>query len=85
MDIVVLILAAIFFFTVAVLFRSNEALDRVGEVEKEVAEIEKGLPLEAAQEPVPPAQDIPLAADAFQPQAGIPDAPFPKPEDVHMN
>jgi cytochrome c-type biogenesis protein CcmH/NrfG len=40
MDIFVLIVAAIFFFAVATLFRSNEAINRVKDVEKELGVIE---------------------------------------------
>jgi hypothetical protein len=39
----ILILIGIFAFAIAILFRSNEALDRVGEVEKEVKTIEEEL------------------------------------------
>jgi hypothetical protein len=39
----ILILIGIFAFVVAILFRSNEALDRVGEVEKEVKVIEEEI------------------------------------------
>lgn len=40
MDIFVLIVAAIFFFAVATLFRSNEAIDRVKGVEQEIGVLE---------------------------------------------
>jgi hypothetical protein len=40
MDIFILIVAAIFIFAVATLFRSNEALDRVKGVEKELDVLE---------------------------------------------
>jgi hypothetical protein len=88
MDIVVLILAAIFFFVVAVLFRSNEALDRVGEVEKEVALIEKDMPQEEEKHADAPkqaeaAQEVNPTTVPVTPKAG--DPAFPNPENVHMN
>lgn len=39
----ILILIGIFAFVIAILFRSNEALDRVGEVEKEMKTIEQEI------------------------------------------
>jgi hypothetical protein len=49
MEMIILLLAAIFFFAVATLFRSNEALDRVGEVEKEIKNVEKEIGVRQAE------------------------------------
>ncbi len=40
MDIFVLVVAAIFCFVIAILFRSNEAINRVRDVEKELGVLE---------------------------------------------
>ena len=59
----ILILIGIFAFVVAIIFRSNEALDRVGEVEKEVKVLEEEI---AHKEPV--AQESTITTSEEQPQ-----------------
>ena len=73
----ILILIGIFAFVIAIIFRSNEALDRVDKVEKEVKILEEEIvpkaisaeaPLvEAVQSPVSEtAPETPIAAEDYQ-------------------
>lgn len=88
----ILILIGIFAFVIAIFFRSNEALDRVGEVEKEVKTIEEEIgrgeiPAEPspaiAENVTPPVTDSEIT---HKTEAGNPiNTPFPDTGSVHMN
>ena len=79
----ILILIGIFAFVVAIIFRSNEALDRVGEVEKEVKVLEEEI---AHKEPV--VQESTSVTSMDQPQAAqetvtVSTEEVPQPEQTH--
>lgn len=78
----ILILIGIFAFVVAILFRSNEALNRVGEVEKEVKTIEEEI--QHAETPATEVLPHPETVPVSDP-AKTEDTPFPKAGEVHTN
>ena len=81
----ILILIGIFAFVVAILFRSNEALDRVSDVEKEVKTIEA----EMVHATIPTEETAPLTAPATEVSSSLmgtsTETSFLATEDVHMN
>jgi hypothetical protein len=83
MDIFVLIVAAIFFFAVATLFRSNEAINRVKDVEKELGVLEDEVKEVVVHQPsVVPEHDF---SSSIIPQVRLEETgtPFPGVDAIH--